>query len=94
VPYEWDVLEEYSDDVNYVERDPFDGKKYVYFNKDAASESVEASYFAEAPDAADLSHAYTFGPVQVSPDGGETWVQLSGTSDTNVVVGTDTDTDL
>jgi subtilisin family serine protease len=94
VPYEWDVLEEYSEDVNYVERDPFDGKKYVYFNKDAATEAVDASYFAEAPDAADLSNAYTFGPVQVSSDGGETWVQLSGTSDTNVVVGTSTDTDV
>jgi subtilisin family serine protease len=91
VPYEWDVLEEYSDDVNYVERDPFDGKQYVYFNRDAATESVDATYFAEAPDEADLSNAYSFGPVQVSADGGETWVQLSGTSDTNVVAGADTD---
>jgi hypothetical protein len=85
------VLEEYSDDVNYVERDPFDGKQYVYFNEDAATESVDATYFAEAPDEADLSSAYSFGPVQVSPDGGEAWVQLSGSSDINVVAGAHTD---
>ncbi|NEU58948.1 S8 family serine peptidase [Halorussus sp. MSC15.2] len=86
VPSEWNVLEEQSDDVNRVER--AGDAQYVYLG---AGNSVSATYFAEAPDSADLSNAYAFGPVQVSADGGETWVQLSGTSDTNVVAAADTE---
>ncbi|PSP57436.1 hypothetical protein BRC82_00335 [Halobacteriales archaeon QS_1_67_19] len=88
VPPEWDVLESYGDDVTRVESG--EHKQFVYLG---SGNDAAATYFAEAPDEAEHSTAYAFGPVQVSADGGETWVQLSGTSDTNVVVGTETDTD-
>lgn len=45
-------------------------------------------YFAEAPEAADQSGEYTFGPVEYSPDGGNTWLTLSGTTEVNRVLGT------
>ncbi|MFC4551374.1 MULTISPECIES: S8 family serine peptidase [Halorussus] len=86
VPPEWDVLESYSEDVERVEQ--AGDVQYVYLGE---ASDVSATYFAEAPASTEQSNAYSFGPVQVSTDG-ETWVQLSGTSDTNVVAGTDTET--
>ncbi len=87
VPADWDVLTEYSDDVDRVEER--EGVKYVYFTEDAAAD-VETSYtyFAEAPSGIAVSDAYTFGPLEVNP--GDRWVSVSGTSDTNVVAGTET----
>ena len=85
VPSEWDVLESYSDDVARVEQ--AGEVQHVYFGEGS---DLSATYFAEAPAEEAMSNAYSFGPVQVSADGGETWVQLSGTSDTNVVAGTGT----
>ncbi|WP_192498358.1 S8 family serine peptidase [Halorussus halophilus] len=86
VPPEWDVLEDYSDDVTRVESNG--DRQFVYLGEGS---DLSATYFVEAPAEETQSNAYSFGPVQVSPDGGETWVQLSGTSDTNVVAGTDSD---
>ena len=50
-------------------------------------ESESLTYFAEAPDE---TGSYTFGPVEVSADGGKTWHTLADTTDTAVVVGQST----
>lgn len=59
---------------------------YVIFEKRSAGET--ATYFAEAPDDPAVTGEHTFGPVEYSPDGGETWVTLPDTTETNTVVGT------
>ncbi|MHB9287221.1 S8 family serine peptidase [Halobacteriales archaeon Cl-PHB] len=87
VPADWDVLTEYSDDVDRVEAG--DGVTYVYFTAEAAADTESSyTYFAEAPSGIAVSDAYTFGPAEVDP--GSRWVSVSGTSDTNVVAGTET----
>ncbi|WP_435159443.1 S8 family serine peptidase [Haladaptatus sp. DFWS20] len=87
VPAEWNVLVENSDDVARVE-DAGD-VQYVHFTSDAtADERTEVTYFAEAPDSLAESGEYTFGSVQVNP--GSTWVNVSGTSSTLVVIGAST----
>ncbi|WP_224447126.1 S8 family serine peptidase [Haloprofundus salilacus] len=88
VPGAWTVHEPHSNDVKRTEVDEFDGKTYVYF--EGKAETLSATYFAEAPTTLEESGEYTFGPLQVSADGGKTWVQLDGTSDTNVVFGQST----
>ena len=50
-------------------------------------ESESLTYFAEAPGE---TGSYTFGPVEVSADGGKTWHTLADTTDTAVVVGQST----
>ena len=50
-------------------------------------ESESLTYFAEAPSE---TGSYTFGPVEVSADGGKTWHALADTTDTAVVVGQST----
>ncbi|WP_101296665.1 S8 family serine peptidase [Halegenticoccus soli] len=87
VPAEWTVLTEHSDDVSRVE-DAGD-VQYVYFEAGPA-DALSATYFAEAPDSIEESGEYVFGPLAASADGGETWVQLDGTSDANVVLGQST----
>jgi subtilisin family serine protease len=87
VPAEWDVLTEYSDDVDRIEER--DGAKYVYFDGEAAADAESSyTYFAEAPSGAETSNAYSFGPAEVNP--GNRWVAVSGTGDTNVVLGAET----
>ena len=87
VPADWDVLTDYSDDVDRVEER--DGVKYVYFTADAAADTDTGyTYFAEAPSGIAASDAYTFGPAEVNP--GDRWVGVTGTSDTNVVAGAET----
>jgi hypothetical protein len=49
-----------------------------------ASAGDSRRYFAEAPDA---TGTYTFGPVEVSDDGGERWHAVPGTTRTVAVVG-------
>ncbi|MFC6951859.1 S8 family serine peptidase [Halorubellus litoreus] len=89
VPAAWDVLTEYSDDVSHVE-DAGD-VQYVYFEPTAAADSdTTVTYFAEAPEGGLTSNAYTFGPAEVKPDDATGWVAVSGTSDTNVVLGAST----
>ncbi|MFB6072847.1 MAG: S8 family serine peptidase [Halobacterium sp.] len=89
VPREWSVLTEYSDDVARVEET--DGAKHVYFEPTAAADTeTSVTYFAEAPEGGQTSNAYTFGPAEVKPDEETGWVAVSGTSDTNVVLGTST----
>lgn len=63
--------------------------QYVEFREEM-HEDVTRSYYAEAPDS---TGAYTFGPAEVSADGGETWHTLPGTTDTNIVVGASTAVD-
>jgi hypothetical protein len=90
VPDEWKVLTDFSEDVNRVEEDPDTGVKYVYFDGTAvANTETSYTYFVEAPDGLMMSQSYTFGPVEVQPVGSDEWVSVSGTSDTNVVVGAD-----
>jgi hypothetical protein len=87
VPADWDVLTEYSDDVERVEER--DGVRHVYFAETATADTETSyTYFAEAPDGIAVSDAYTFGPAEVDPGSG--WVSVSGTSDTNVVAGPET----
>ena len=90
VPKEWTVLTDASDDVDRVETR--DGVQYVYFTETAAADTSTAyTYFAEAPTkgtAVSDTGRYTFGPAEVRIDG--EWVAASGTSETNTVVGLDT----
>ncbi|MFC4437115.1 MULTISPECIES: S8 family serine peptidase [Natrialbaceae] len=86
VPAEWDVLIEYSDDVERVEEG--EGVQYVYFGTAAADVETSVEYFAEAPDELLMSDAYAFGPAEVNA--GDGWVAISGTSGSNVVVGRST----
>ena len=74
---------EASDDVERVEK-PDDGPNYVYFSPEG--ETVEVTYFAEAPSGAAETGQYTFGPVEARA-GESNWVAVEGTSDTNIVVG-------
>jgi len=82
VPDGWSVYEA-SDDVERVEK-PDDGPNYVYFSPEG--ETVEVTYFAEAPSGAAETGQYTFGPVEARA-GESNWVAVEGTSDTNIVVG-------
>ncbi len=62
------------------------GSTFVEFAADAGV-GDSLSYFVEAPAE---SGAYTFGPVEVSPDGGDTWYAVPGTIRSNVVAGANT----
>ena len=86
VPGEWTVLTEYSDDVERVESDG--DVTYVYFGEVEADTETTVSYLAEAPAGTATSNAYAFGPTAVETEDG--WVTVDGTSDTNVVAGTET----
>lgn len=52
------------------------------------------TYFAEAPTGSEATGTYTFGPVEVSADGGETWTAVPGTTEDNQVVGQSTNLTL
>jgi hypothetical protein len=67
-------------DVTKVVFTPLDGD---------GTTDLDADYFAEAPSGVENSGQSTFGPIEVSLDG-ETWVAVSGTTDTNTVVGQST----
>ncbi|WP_227380127.1 S8 family serine peptidase [Haladaptatus halobius] len=99
VPREWDVLEEPSD-VSKVVPAPDGLSNFVYFdrNGDGVTNGEDATtnhsytYFAEAPS---QTGDYEFGPVEVTTDVDKTrsdrqWIAVSGTSETNAVVGEDT----
>ncbi|WP_227375344.1 S8 family serine peptidase [Haladaptatus halobius] len=87
VPAAWDVLVEHSDDVARIEQ--AGDVQHVYFTADAtADEQTEYTYFVEAPDSLTQSGEYAMGPVQVNP--GRSWVDVSGTSATLVVLGAST----
>ena len=89
VPSEWDVLTEYSDDVASVEER--DGAQYVSFDVDAAADTeTTVEYFAEAPSGLETTKGYTFGPAEVKPSEARGWVAVSGTSESDVVVGAET----
>jgi hypothetical protein len=92
VPIEWDVDTEFSDDVNHVHTDADAGVHHVVFTghgTDAGEDSPEATYFVRAPEGPEGTGQYTFGPLEVRPEGGDDdeWVAVGGTSDTNYVVG-------
>lgn len=92
VPEEWDVLTDYSDDVERVEHRDLAGVKYVYFEATApAGEETAYRYLVEAPSDVEETGDYTFGPVQGRPVDGEAWVAAPGSTDTNAVVAEDTD---
>jgi subtilisin family serine protease len=87
VPDDWSVLTEHSDDVKAVEQG--EGVTYVYFKRPATADSETTyTYFAEAPSGLTHTGAYSFGPTQV--DAGDGWVDVAGTSDTNLVEGQET----
>lgn len=92
VPEEWDVLTDYSEDVDRVEHRDNAGVKYVYFRDAApAGEGTDYTYLAEAPSNLDESNSYTFGPVQGRPADGEAWVSAAGSTDDNAVLASDTE---
>lgn len=89
VPAEWTVLAEYSDDVARVEE--AGDVQYVYFDAEATADAeTGVTYFVEAPDDYAESGEYVFGPAQVDPESRDGWVDVAGTSDTNVVAGQST----
>ncbi|MFW5963996.1 MAG: S8 family serine peptidase [Natronomonas sp.] len=92
IPIEWDVETKFGD-VDHVHTDEEAGVKYVNFTghgTDPAVDSPSVTYLAEAPDDPAETGEYGFGPAEVSTDGGETWVPVAGTTDTNYVVGQST----
>jgi hypothetical protein len=60
------------------------GSTFVEFDAET-SEGDTRTYFVEAPSE---SGTYQFGPVEVSPDGGDTWQAVPGTIRSNYVAGT------
>lgn len=88
VPAEWNVLVDRSPDVERVER--YDDGVYVYFTENASETTTTSyEYLVEAPDGSvTVTGNYEFGPAQVELGGD--WFGLGGTTETNVVVGTDT----
>lgn len=62
------------------------GNRYIEF--EATGQALEVTYFVEAPSGADQTGQYSFGPIEVTTGG--SWETLSGTSETNLVVGADT----
>jgi hypothetical protein len=66
------------------------GARIVEFAATASESDETRTYFAEAPSGAGATGEYTFGPVEFSADGGETWHAVPGTTETNTVVGTST----
>jgi len=78
VPDDWDVVG--GDSYSTVDSG---GDAYIQFQA-AAGSGDSRRYFAEAPVS---SGGYTFGPVEFSPDDGESWYSLAGTTDMNFVAG-------
>jgi hypothetical protein len=69
---------------DYTERTA-GGSTYVVFDGSFDDDETR-TYFAEPPDE---SGSYSFGPIEVSDDGGATWHTIAGSTDTNFVVGAD-----
>lgn len=65
-----------------------DGTRYVEFV--ATGEQVDVTYVARAPKATGEADQYTFGPIEVAGEEGD-WRPVSGTGDSLVVVGSDSD---
>ena len=87
VPEGWSVYD--AGDADRVETND-DGPDVVYFG--STGNSIDVTYFAEAPSGATETGQYTFGPVEArSVDGdSDEWVTVPGTADTNAVVGPET----
>jgi hypothetical protein len=85
VPLAWEVSAG-DPAVERVSEAPMQGVQYVYF-ADTPTEDLRATYEARAPEGADATGEYTFGPLSVRADGG--WVAIPDTTDTNAVVGAD-----
>ncbi|WP_254840741.1 S8 family serine peptidase [Natronomonas marina] len=96
VPGAWEVLEQFSEDVDRVEQPTDGGPKYVYFDSSAATgETTSYTYFVEAPDTLADSGQYQFGPAEAAPaaeadDPETTFVAVPNTSSTVGVIGIDT----
>jgi len=84
------VRDRTPDGWTVVDGDPYrrsaDGD-YVVFRPKVREGTL--TYFAKSPSTANSSGPDEFGPVEVSLDGGDTWLTVAGTGDTNLVVGTD-----
>ena len=59
---------------------------YVVFDGTFA-DNESRTYFVTAPDS---TGSYSFGPVEVSDDGGTTWYELAETAETEIVIGQST----
>lgn len=75
------VRDRVPDAWNVVAGDGSTDGNHVTFD---LAEGSSASYFAEAPSE---SGSYTFGPIEVSADGGDSWHPIAGTTDTAYVLG-------
>lgn len=84
LPPSWDVIAGDDRSVETIEG----YRTIVEFNAAISGSGGERSgrrqYFAEAPAEPD---SYTFGPVEYSTDGGETWTKVNEAVDTNLVSG-------
>jgi len=83
VPDGWTVL---AGDAHDVYRE--DGQRYIEFSGQEVRGTF--TYFVEAPSGLQQTGQYGFGPVEAAPGPDGEWRTLSGSSDSNVVVGPDT----
>lgn len=81
VPEGWSVI---AGDVARVDERE-DGSSYVYL--EGEGRSVEATYFLEAPSGPAASGEYGFGPLEARAAGGDGWVTVPDTGDSNLVGG-------
>ncbi|WP_143423214.1 LVIVD repeat-containing protein [Halegenticoccus soli] len=79
LPSEWTVV------GGGVSTETAGGTTRVEFDRPVRGDTL--TYFAEAPSGFDASRRYTFGPVEYSLDGGETWTPAPETTEENVVLG-------
>ncbi|WP_338728949.1 hypothetical protein [Haladaptatus sp. DJG-WS-42] len=68
------------------------GARMVEFTTPVSEADGVRNYFAEAPTGVEATGDYTFGPVEFSHDGGETWHEIKATTEVNTVGGVDTNT--
>ncbi|MFC6798337.1 LVIVD repeat-containing protein [Haladaptatus sp. DYSN1] len=87
LPESWTVADG-DDHTTYLEG----GGRMVEFTNPVSEADPERNYFAEVPSGAETTGDYTFGPVEFSHDGGDTWHEIEATTEVNTVSGTSTNT--
>lgn len=98
IPAEWEVDPVDGDDLQYQNGEPRteqtdDGRTRVYLDASVpAGGSATFTYFVEAPEGAQGTGGYTFGPTMADSDDDDAGaVPVSGTTDTAYVVGQSTE---
>jgi len=103
IPSQWKVQPVEGDDLQYNEdgeakvekTDDGSAKKVFIDGSVPAGGSETFTYFVEAPESAGETGSYTFGPAKAKSEKDDAGVvSISGTSDTNAVVGRSSETPL